>query len=86
MERETIWEALKKNIFELFPEYKQLTINPTDSLRELGANSVDRAEIIMLTLSHLKLQIPLIEFAKAKNLDELVDIFYQAMDATCQEG
>lgn len=58
MERNTVWEALKKNIFEIFPEYKNRTINPTDSLRDLGANSVDRAEIIMLTLVSLKLRIP----------------------------
>lgn len=63
-------------LIEVFPEVSSRKISPQDSLRDLGANSVDRAEIIMLTLSCLKIHVPLINFAQAKNIGDLVDIFH----------
>lgn len=54
------------------PNFENHDFSRTDSLRDLGANSIDRAEIIMLTLESLSLRIPLVELAGAKNLDELV--------------
>lgn len=74
MTRDDVWQALKTSILEVFPEFATRNINPEGSLRELGANSVDRAEILMLTLARLKLKIPLIELASAKNMAGLVDI------------
>lgn len=63
---------------EVFPEFNSKTISPQDSLRDLGANSVDRAEIIMLTLARLNLKVPLVNFAQAKNIGELIDIFHRS--------
>lgn len=37
------------------------------SLRDLGVNSVDRCEIVRMTLESLHVQIPPIELAKAVN-------------------
>lgn len=74
MTKDEAWQALKTSFLEIFPEFANQNIHPQSSLHELGANSIDRAEIIMLTLARLKLQIPLIEFASSKNLEGLVDI------------
>ena len=41
------------------------------SLKALGANSIDRADIIMMTLETLALNIPLHEMAKAENIGDL---------------
>ncbi|MEO8963660.1 MAG: acyl carrier protein [Gammaproteobacteria bacterium] len=75
MNRHDVWLTLKENILEVLPNFSSLTMTETDSLKELGANSIDRAEIIMLTMSQLKLKIPLVTFATAKNIGELLDIF-----------
>lgn len=77
MTRDDIWNALKTSILEIFPEYVTKNISQEENLHDLGANSIDRAEIIMLTLMRLKLKIPLIKFAQTKNIGGLVDIFYQ---------
>lgn len=73
--RQNVWQILKENIIEVFPNLSTANINETDSLKDLGANSIDRAEIIMLTMSRLKLKVPLVAFASAKNIGSLLDIF-----------
>ncbi|MBA2649836.1 MAG: acyl carrier protein [Legionella sp.] len=70
-----VWQALKSSILEVLPVKSEHTLQPEESLRQLGANSIDRAEIIMLTMARLELKIPLIEFSQAKNIASLIDIF-----------
>lgn len=74
--RNEVWDALNTSILEVLPITHP--IKAEESLRDLGANSVDRAEIIMLTLARLKLKIPLVEFASAKNIAGLMDVFCQS--------
>ena len=81
MTRNDVWQALKMSFLEVFPEYTNKEICPQDSLQDLGANSVDRAEILMLTIARLKLQIPLIALASAQNMQGIVDILCNQMAA-----
>jgi polyketide biosynthesis acyl carrier protein len=50
---------------------------PTDSLKALGANSIDRADIIMMTLESLSIHIPLMAMAKADNIADLARIIHE---------
>lgn len=77
---ETVWNKLKAAIIEVLPECDEQSITLHNSLKALGANSIDRAEIIILTLRRLNLKIPLIEFAQAQNLKDLVTIFSRVLD------
>ncbi|NEQ16370.1 MAG: acyl carrier protein, partial [Moorea sp. SIO3E2] len=43
--------------------------------KKLGIDSVNRAEIIMMVMEDLSLNIPRIELAGAKNIGELADLF-----------
>jgi polyketide biosynthesis acyl carrier protein len=61
---------------EVLPRLQNHAFLPTDSLKDLGANSVDRSEIIMMTLESLAVRIPLVEMAKARNIGELADIIH----------
>jgi len=79
MEREQILEIIKQHIKDLMPELSELNINTTDSLRELGADSITRAEIIVLTISQLNLKLPSIAFSQAKNIGDIADICCQAI-------
>ena len=49
-----------------------------DSLKEIGANSVDRADIIMFTMESLNIRIPMVKFGNAANIGDIVDIMYEA--------
>jgi len=60
----------------VLPNLEGRDIQHADSLKELGANSVDRSEIIMMTLETLSTSIPLIEMARAANIGELAGIIH----------
>lgn len=75
MDNNEIFMVIKQNIIDVVPELASRNITVNDTLRELGANSVDRAEILVKSLSAFKLKASLVDFAQAKNIDELVAIF-----------
>ena len=81
MEKEQIFAVIKKNLIEILPELANREIKVNDSLRELGANSVDRAEILIKSLAELQLKAPLIDFANAKNIEELISIFIEKLQS-----
>lgn len=75
MRRNLIFQTMLNNIIEILPQLDASSITQENSLRALGANSIDRAEILIQTMAKLKLKIPLIEFANAKNIGHLIEIF-----------
>lgn len=76
MNHDEVWNFLKRAILEIFPEYANREIGFEVSLKALGANSVDRAEILMITLEALRLKVSMVEFSQAKNIGELVSILH----------
>ncbi len=81
MDKEEIFELVTRHSCEVIPELADHDFKPGDRLTDLGANSVDRAEIVMMTLEALSLQIPRIELAGAKNIGELVDILHEKLQS-----
>ncbi|MBW8688277.1 acyl carrier protein [Chitinophaga rhizophila] len=79
MNKDTIFELIVKHTREVIPELEGHAFSRTDALKELGANSVDRAEIVQLTLEALSLDVPKIELFGAQNIDQLVDLFYEKL-------
>lgn len=53
----------------------------SDRLTDLGANSMDRAEIAMLVQESLGLSIPRVELFGPKNIGELADLFQAKIHA-----
>lgn len=74
--KEHIFEIIVRHTREILPDLESHAFQQTDSLRALGANSVDRADILMMTLETLELSIPLIDMAKAENIGELAGIIH----------
>ncbi len=72
-----IIDIITRHTREVIPRLEGHPIAPTDSLRALGANSIDRADIIMMTLESLSLSIPLIHMAKAENIGDLARIIHE---------
>nr|5KP6_B Chain B, CurB [Lyngbya majuscula]5KP8_B Chain B, CurB [Lyngbya majuscula] len=75
MSKEQVLKIIKKYTREIAPELEDSPLEPTDSLKKLGIDSVNRAEIIMMVMEDLSLNIPRIELAGAKNIGELADLF-----------
>lgn len=71
MTEEDIFARIVENTREVVFELEEHDFKTTDSLKELGANSIDRSEIVMMTLEDLDLNVPLVEFAKVANMGDL---------------
>lgn len=80
MNKQQIFEVIKKNVLEILPEIDPARIVPESSLRDLGANSIDRADILIQSLEMLKLKFPLHEMGAARNLQGLIDLFDAKMN------
>ncbi|MDJ1182486.1 acyl carrier protein [Roseofilum casamattae] len=73
--KEQVLKLIKQSTREIAPELEEAPLEPTDSLKGLGLNSVDRAEVLMMVMEDLDLSVPLVELAGAKNIGELADVF-----------
>ncbi|NJI51642.1 acyl carrier protein [Bacillus subtilis] len=81
MDKQRIFEVLITNICEVLPELEGHRFEPEDQLVELGADSVDRAEIITMVLEDLSLKIPRIELSGVKNIGELAEVLYDKVQS-----
>ncbi len=73
MNPQAIFDIIVRHTRDIRPDLTAHTFRFDDALRDLGANSIDRAEIVMLTLETLSLQVPLVELAGAGNVGELAE-------------
>ena len=81
MTRESIFEIIVRATCEVIPELEGHTFQPDDRLVDLGANSIDRAEIVTMTLEALSLSIPRVQVSEAKNIGDLTRIIYEKSQA-----
>lgn len=77
MKMDEIFTILVNHTKEVLPALADHSFQQTDSLKALGANSIDRADIIMLTLESLSLNIPMAAMAKAENMGQLAGIIHE---------
>jgi len=76
VEKQRIFEVVVSHARDVLPSLRSHHVRPSDSLVELGANSLDRSEIVMMTLESLFLRSALVDFAGAKNIGDLVDLMH----------
>lgn len=70
-------EIIRENLIEIIPELEDSEFANDESFVDLGANSLDRGELITLTLEKLDLDISRIEFVNAKTISELADLIIE---------
>ncbi len=74
MTTETVFQVITRIVIEVLPNLSGTTFKPTDVLEDLGANSLDRADIVVMTLQELGLTIPLTEVFGPNNIGELAEL------------
>jgi len=72
MNEERIFAVVKENILAILDELEASQITMNVSLTELGANSLDRAEIATGAMEDLGLSFPMREMAKVGDIGDLV--------------
>ena len=71
IEEEKVFAAIRRNLLMVLPELESETISAEHSLADLGCNSIDRAEIVTMTMEELDVTVPIIEFAQVHNIRTL---------------
>lgn len=75
-----MFEFVKSIIVKVIPKFAEVDIQPSDSLKNLGVNSIERMEITMLTMEELELDIPRTELLGPKNLAEFIVLLESKID------
>jgi polyketide biosynthesis acyl carrier protein len=81
MNQHDVLELIARHTREILPGLDQHQFAASDRLVDLGANSVDRAEIAMLVQESLSLSVPRVELFGPKNIGELADLFLTKLHA-----
>jgi polyketide biosynthesis acyl carrier protein len=77
LDKQTIFEVVRANTLKVLPDLLPDDITIDKSLTELGANSVDRVEVVLYSVEELKLKVPTSELHGIRNLRALVDLLYR---------
>ncbi len=77
MTKEEVIEVIKRNIVENLDDVEADSIDPTKSMKEYGANSLDMIEVVSTSMRELNIKIPRSELAELGNIDELADKFME---------
>jgi polyketide biosynthesis acyl carrier protein len=81
MNKDAIFQIIAEHSREVLPALANHVFEHQQQLAALGANSMDRADIIIMTLESLGLKIPLLAVTRANNLGELTDLLYEHLQA-----
>ncbi|WP_160138421.1 acyl carrier protein [Chryseobacterium sp. c4a] len=82
MNQEEIFHLITKHIIEVIPELEDHNFSYEESLTDLGANSMDRVEIVIMIKETLSIDIPQTQLIKVKNIGELAQLFYENYQAS----
>jgi polyketide biosynthesis acyl carrier protein len=74
VEQQRVFSVVKSNLLKVVMDLKPDDITIEKSMTELGANSVDRVEVVMYSMEELGLDVPRAELHGAKNIAGLVEI------------
>ncbi|RCG27068.1 phosphopantetheine-binding protein [Sphaerisporangium album] len=74
MNEDVIFETVKRNVLEVLPDLEPDRVTMTGTLTDLGANSVDRADVVTMTMEDLGLVVPIAEFRDVHDIASLVDL------------
>jgi len=74
--KDQVYSVVKKHLLDTVDGLDEAQIDPTKSMKDLGANSLDIVEIVSVSMRELKVKVPRSELTKLTNIGGLVDLLY----------
>jgi len=71
-----ITEIIIAEIRETVPELADQEVSASDSMVELGVDSIERSEVIIATMEKLGLKIPMVQLHGPRNIGELATLLH----------
>lgn len=84
--REKVLDVVLHHLRETVEELEDVEIDPSRSMKDLGANSLDMVEVVSCSMRELKVKIPRSELNSLENIDQLVDLLHSASHAAAGEA
>lgn len=75
--RDTVARLVTEVVLDVLPALPEDQVMGSRHLRDLGADSVDRVEIIVGVLHRLGLKEPLSSFGDLPDLDAMIDLLHE---------
>jgi polyketide biosynthesis acyl carrier protein len=79
MTPDQIFAVIRNNLLDVLPELTESQITPDRSMRELGANSIDRMDVVIAAQEDLGIKVPAHALTQASDLKSLVAVFGEYM-------
>lgn len=76
MDKTAVFAVVKNVTLSILVGIDERQITPDKSLVDLGANSIDRVEVVTGAMEELGVKVPRVELFGAKNIGGLVDILH----------
>lgn len=80
MKWDDVYSIVWESVHEVLPEVHQSAFLKAERLVDLGANSIDRMEIVTLAMEKVNIKVPLVEISSAKDIHSLVDFFLKRIN------
>jgi len=77
IKKENVFLVVKNVILEILPDVDTNNISIEQNLRALGANSIERTEIVVLAMEQLGIKLPLVSFGSVENIEGMVDVLVE---------
>ncbi|GAA3273729.1 MULTISPECIES: phosphopantetheine-binding protein [Dactylosporangium] len=66
-----VMEAIRRSVLEVLPELEASQVTEEVSLTDLGANSIDRTDVVTMTMDDLGVSVPVGEFRDVRDIGSL---------------
>jgi len=81
LDRDFILSIILEKVREVVPDLQQTEWGPADAMSDLGLDSVERHEVLVLTLEAMGLNLPLVELHGPRNIGELANLLHAKLAA-----
>ncbi len=77
-DKEAILAVIRKHLSSAVDDVPADGIDPSMSMKEYGANSLDIVEVVSATMRELRIKVPRAELNGLTNIQGLVDVLHEA--------
>jgi acyl carrier protein len=74
--RDQVLLVVKKHVLATVDGLEDEAFDPSKSMKDLGANSLDMVEVVSCAMRELKVKVPRSELSKLTDIDGLVDLLH----------
>ncbi len=84
MTREKVLDVVLENLRDTVEELEDVEIDVSQSMKDMGATSLDIVEVVSCSMRELRVKVPRSELNKLQNVTQLVDTLHTAVLAKAQ--